>query len=401
MCLVVLTFAIGTDDFVIAGVLREIADDLHVSEASAGQLVTVFSVTYAISAPIAAVLTSRLPRKPVLVFGMIVFALMNLGAALAPSYGVLMVFRVLAAIAASLMTPAAFATAATLAPPGRAGRYMGTVATGLTFALVVGVPVGTWLGGEFGWRSTMVYVIGLACLVAIGLAAFMPKLPGAAPQPLRQRLAPLRRLPVLGALLAVTAGGASGLMALVYISPIAASLSNADSTQLSVLIAAGGIAGIAGAVLGGKGADRLGPERTLIIALSGQVAATALLAVIGWTWEAQVPIILVGILYAGWAIGGWAINSPSQLRLLKVSGDAGNEAVALNTSALYIGIAIAGLVGGLALEWRGGTGVLTASAVLGIVSLVVYMFSFWAGRRGTAESAANSHPVKESASDHT
>ncbi len=380
LCLLVLTFVIGTDDFVIAGVLREISADLEVSEALAGQLVTVFSVTYAVSAPVMAVLTARLPRRLLLIAGMFLFAVMNVGAALAPSYTVLMIFRVLAAITASLMTPAAFATAAMLAPPERVGRFMGTVATGLTFALVLGVPVGTWLGGSFGWRSTMVYVVGLAVLVAVGLAVFMPKLDATSPLPLKQRLSPLGRLPVLGALLAVTAGGASGLMALVYISPIASSLSGAGSSELSVLIAAAGIAGIGGAILGGRGADRLGPERTLMIALTGQITAILLLAAIGWLWDGRVSILLVGVLYAGWAIGGWAINSPSQMRLLKIAGDAGTEAVALNTSALYVGIAIAGLVGGIALYWYGGAGVLTASAALGLVSLVVYVFSFRAGR---------------------
>ncbi|MGH3802900.1 MAG: MFS transporter, partial [Pseudonocardiaceae bacterium] len=175
-CLLLLTFVIGTDDFVIAGVLLEIAKDLDVSVAAAGQLVTVFSVTYAISAPVMAVLTARLPRRAVMITGMLLFAAMNVGAALAPNFSVLMVFRVLAAITASMMTPAAFSTAATLAPPEKVGRYMGTVAIGLTLSLVVGVPVGTWLGGAFGWRSTMVFIVGLALVVAAGLALFMPTL---------------------------------------------------------------------------------------------------------------------------------------------------------------------------------------------------------------------------------
>ncbi|WP_158887099.1 MFS transporter [Amycolatopsis anabasis] len=375
-CLLLLTFAIGTDDFVIAGILKEIADDLDVSPAAAGQLITVFSVTYAITAPVMAVLTARLPRRTVLIAGMVVFAALNVGAALAPTYGVLMVFRVLAAITASAMTPAAFSTAASLAPPERIGRFIGTVATGLTFALVVGVPVGTWLGGTFGWRSTMVYVVGLSLVVAAGLALSMPRLAAAPPLTLKQRLSPLRTVPVLAGLVAMMAGGASGLMALVYISPIVRDLSDANSSQLSVLIAVVGIAGIAGAVLGGKGSDRLGPERTLMIALVGQVAATLLLAVLGWVWDGKVSIVLVGLLFACWGIGGWALNSPSQVRLTKVAGNAGTEALALNTSALYVGIAIAGAVGGVALSSNGGTGVLTASAILGLVSTAVFALSF-------------------------
>lgn len=397
LCLLLLTFVIGTDDFVIAGVLREIGTDLDVSAAAAGQLITVFSVTYAVAAPVMAVLTARLPRRAVMITGMLLFALMNVGAALAPNYPVLMIFRVLAAITASMMTPAAFSTAAALAPPAKIGRFMGTVATGLTGALVIGVPVGTWLGGAFGWRSTMVYVVCLALVVAAGLAIFMPKMDAAAPLALGQRLSPLRRTPVVAGLIAMVVAAASGLMAFVYIGPIAASLSKAGPTALGALIAALGIAGIAGAMLGGRGADRFGPEKTLMIALSGQVLATILLAGAGWLWDGRVSIVVVGLLFACWGVTGWALNSPSQMRLMKVAGDSATEAIALNTSAMYVGIAIAGLVGGTALTAGGATGVLTASAGLGVLGIAIFALSFRTGGTPRTADVSTASLVEETA----
>ena len=155
------TFAIGTDDFVIAGILPDIADDPAVSEAAAGQLVTVVSITYALAAPPLAVATARLPRKPMVVGGLSVFAAVNLVAAIAPSYAVLMALRVVAALIAAMVSPAVFGMAARLAAPDRDGRALGVVA-GLTVSLFIGVPLGSLLADTFGWRSTFVAVVGVA-----------------------------------------------------------------------------------------------------------------------------------------------------------------------------------------------------------------------------------------------
>lgn len=176
--LMLVTFAIGTDDFVIAGILPDIADDLAVSEAAAGQLVTVDSTTYALAALPLAVATARLPRKPMVVGGLSVFAAVNLVAAIAPSYAVLMALQVVAALIAAMVSPAVFGMAARLAAPGRDGRALGVVA-GLTVSLFIGVPLGSLLADAFGWRSTFVAVAGFSILVALSNARLLPRLPGA------------------------------------------------------------------------------------------------------------------------------------------------------------------------------------------------------------------------------
>src|SRR5690625_730226 len=144
--LTLVTFVFGTDDFIIAGILPEIARDQQVSEAAAGQLVTVFSITYALAAPPLAVATARLPRKPLLLAGLVLFAGLNLLTALAPGFAVLMALRVSAALVAAAISPAAFAMAARLAAPEQVGRAVGMVAAGLTISLFVGVPLGSLLG---------------------------------------------------------------------------------------------------------------------------------------------------------------------------------------------------------------------------------------------------------------
>lgn len=368
-CLLLVTFAVGTDDFVVAGVLPGIARDLEVGEPAAGQLVSVFSVIYALAAPVAAAATARLDRRVLLVLGLVLFALLNVGAAVAPSYGVLMLFRVLAAATAAALGPAAFGAAAALARPERVGRAIGTVAAGLTVALVVGVPFGTWLGASFGWRSTFWFVASLAAAVAAALPVFLPALPAGPRIQLARRIRLLGSPPVLLGVLGTAVGATGGLMTYTYIAPIARDLGGVDAHHLALLIVAVGVAGAVGTVMGGRATDRWGSGRTLLLTLAGQVAATTALAVIGLAGGG--PVLLVGLCYASWGFAGWAFNPPMNTRLLALARDAGTEAVALNTSALYVGIAAGGVLGGVALHAGGGPAVLLAATGIGLVTLVL------------------------------
>jgi len=370
------SFAIGTDDFVIAGVLREISQDLSVSEAAAGQLVTAFSVTYAVAAPLAAVALARLPRRTAMVTITLIFAALNVLAAVAPAYGPLLVIRILAAIAAAAVTPAAFAAAAMLAPPGRQGTYIGAVAAGLTVSLVVGVPIGTWLGGQFTWRATMLFVAALAVVAALGMLT-LPRAATPPPLRLRQRLAPLGRPAILVGLLGTAVAASGGLMFYSYIGPVSHHLSGAGAETLAVLIAVAGVFGIIGTMLGGRLTDLWGPERTLGASLALQVLATAAVAVVAVRLDpGAVPAAVVAVALALWAIGGWALNPAVQTRLLRLAGDAGTEVVALNSSALYVGIAVAGAAGGASLALSGPQAVPWAAAGLGTLALLLFLLAF-------------------------
>lgn len=367
-------FAIGTDDFVIAGILPDVAADLDVTEAAAGQLVTAFSLAYAVGAPVAAVVTSRWSRRTVMVTAMSFFAAGNLLAAVVDDFGTLLVVRILLALAAATVTPAAVATAASLAPNGRQGRYIGVVAAGLTVSLAAGVPMGTWLGGAFGWRSTMVFVAALAVLALLG----MVRLPVSVPPPavrLWSRLAPLRRPAIAVALVTVLIAASGGLMFYEYIAPVARALSGVGADGLAVMIAVTGVCGAVGTWIGGRATDRFGPERTTLVAVAfqaGAILSTGLLALsVG-----SIPVVLLGGLMAVWAMAGWAFNPAMYLRLIKLSGDAGAEVAGLNNSALFLGISAAGGIGGAVLAAWGATAVPMVSGLLSLVGLAMFALSF-------------------------
>src|SRR5690625_2367630 len=237
VCLTLITFVIGTDDFIIAGVLPEIAQDHRVSEAAAGQLVTVFSVTYALAAPPLAVATARLPRKAVVVSGLATFALLNLVTALAPTFGALMAFRVAAALVAAALTPAVFAMAATLASPDRVGRAIGFVAAGLTVSLFIGVPIGSLLGTAFGWRASFLAVALFPGVVLVASTSLLPRIPGAPEIGVRAQLRILSRPAVLTCVIGTAMGASGGLLVYSYIAPISRGLSGHGGTTLAVFIA--------------------------------------------------------------------------------------------------------------------------------------------------------------------
>ncbi|HEY8479018.1 MAG TPA: MFS transporter [Spirillospora sp.] len=368
--LLLATFAIGTDDFIIAGVLPEIASDLEVGEATTGQLVTVFSVTYAVAAPVLAVALARVPRRVLVVGGLAVFAVVNLVTAVAPSYPLLMALRVAAALVASAVSPAAFAVAGALAPPERTGRAIATVAAGLTVSLVVGVPAGSWLGATFGWRSTFTCVAVLTCLAVAATAATLPRLPRTPVVGVRARLVLLRRPPVLMCVLGTVVGASGGLMPYIYIAPVVHDLTGLDGGRVPAFIVVYGLAGAAGTAVGGRLTDRWGIDRALLGLLAVVVASTVTMTVVGLLGGGRAPVWALCLPLAVWGMAGWAYNPPMNARALQMAGEAGTEAVALNTGGLYVGIALAGAIGGGALSVTGGTGVLAAAAAIGVVNLV-------------------------------
>ena len=168
------SFAVGTGAYVVAGVLVDIAEDLSVSVATAGLLISVFAITFALASPLLVAATSSVARRRLVVGALILFALANVAAALAPSFSVLLLARVVAALGAAVFTPVASAVAAGLASPGMQGRALSVRTLGSTVAFLVGVPLGTVIGGYYGWQTSFLLVATLAALAALGAKVMLP-----------------------------------------------------------------------------------------------------------------------------------------------------------------------------------------------------------------------------------
>ncbi|MFI6498521.1 MFS transporter [Nonomuraea typhae] len=366
------TFTFATDDYVIAGVLPAIAADLGVSEAAAGQLVTVFSLAFALGAPVASVVAARLPRRRLIGGALLVFVAANWAAAFTESYPLLMALRVLAALAAAAVVPAAYAIATALAPEGRTGRYLALVMGGLTGSLALGVPIGTWVGGAFGWQATFGLGGALGVVALAAVYGTVPELPAAPAVPMGERLRPLARPPVLLGLLGIVAIVMGSMMVLTYLAPYLRDLAGVGAAELGWIFVLAGVAGFAGGHLGGRAADRWGADRALLAGVGGFTAVMAAFTVCWFVRPVPLPALLP--LLAIWAAVSWWIPPPAQTRLLAMAGSAGPQALALNSSAVYVGVSFGGALGGVLLEsW--GSAVLPAVAALVEVAALLLMWA--------------------------
>src|SRR5215471_3414225 len=182
------TFAIGTDGFVIAGILTSITHDLSVSLALAGFLVTAFSLVYALGSPVLAALTSSIARQHLLLLTLSVFILANVLAAGATSFLLLLLARMIAALSAALYTPSASTVAAALAPQEKRGQALSLVTAGLTIATVAGVPLGILISSQLSWRTTFLFVAMLGVIAFVGILAFFPSVANPPAVGLRKRI---------------------------------------------------------------------------------------------------------------------------------------------------------------------------------------------------------------------
>jgi predicted MFS family arabinose efflux permease len=369
--LAVAAFAIGTEAFVIAGLLPVIASDLQISLAATGQLVTAYALTYAVGSPILAVTFNNLDRRTVLTLALCCFIAGNLVAVLAGSFAVLLASRMLMAAGAGLCMPTALAVAVAIASPERRGRAIALVTSGMTIATVLGVPLGTWIGSHYGWRATFILVAGLGAVALAGLLFGLPRgLPRNAAT-LGQRLAVARHSAVLRALLVTAFWAMGGFTVFTYLAVPLHDL-GLGPTEIGLALLIFGVAAAIGNIAGGTLADRIGPVPTATLGLVTMMMALTLQSVtLKFAPPEYARTVLLGLIFF-WGIGGWAFYTGQVANLVHIEPHASMIALSLNASAMYLGFAAGGALGGIVLTalspndlgWVGGSSVATALAMV-------------------------------------
>ncbi|MFI6906880.1 MFS transporter [Nonomuraea sp. NPDC050394] len=368
-------FAVGTGMFVTAGLLPPISRDLQISVAAAGQLATVFALAYAILSPVLAALTARLPRKRLLVIALAVFILGNALTAIAPTYPLILATRVIAAAGAAMFTPTASGVANALTSPERRGRALALVMGGLSVSSAIGVPLGTWLGGAGGWRSTIWLVVALGVVGLIGVAVLVPEVVIPSSGRLRDRFAPLADRGVAAVLTTQLLIFSAGFTAYTYIGSLL-------DLSLPAVLWAWGLGGIIGNQLGGRLTDAYGPRRMVFL---GLVTVTVFLALIPVA-NLSLPIALVWAFL--WGTVGWLMAPAQQYRTVAAVPDSVPIGLGLLSSAQYAGLFVAGLTGGLALEWYGRAGVIILSTGLGVAAVLFTLATYRRAPAAVARAAS-------------
>jgi len=339
-------FAIGTEGFMIAGLLPALAHGLDVGLPAAGHLVTAFSLAYAIGAPVMAVLTAGFERRRVLTIAMGGVALGNLLAALAPRYAGLLAARLLLALSAGSFMPAASGFAATLGGTERRGRALSTVTTGLTLAIIAGAPLGVLVGQGFGWRATFFGVAGLAAFSLLGIAARLPRQPPGVMPGLGERLALAKRRDIFGMLVTSVLTVAGTFTVYTYLAAFMADVGGLGPQALAPVLLGFGVASAVGTQLSGSAADRWGARKTVVLG-----AGLALLAYLAFALSAALgparamPVLLPAILL--WGSASWGLITAQQARLVALAPALAPISLSMNASAIYLGSAVGAAAGAL------------------------------------------------------
>jgi predicted MFS family arabinose efflux permease len=367
-------FAIGTTEFVIVGLVPTIANDLGVSLPSAGLLVSLYAVGVAIGAPVLTALTGRWNRKVVLISLMGLFVMGNLLAWQAPSYETLILARILTGLAHGVFFSIGSMIATSLVSKDKEASAIAIMFTGLTVALVTGVPLGTWIGQHFGWRATFLVVSALGLIALIGSAILVPKnLKQSIPATFKEQLQVIVKPRLLLVYLMTILGYGGTFTAFTYLAPILEQQTGFAPSVIGLIMLVYGVSVAVGNIWGGKLADKRGPISALSIIFS---ALTIILLAFTFTMESKVAAVLTILIWGAFAFG----NVPGlQLYVVKQAKkhtpNAVDVASGLNIAAFNIGIALGSVTGGLVVEHMELKDTAWIGAVVSLLALIVTRYS--------------------------
>ncbi|MFD9561911.1 MFS transporter [Streptomyces sp. NPDC059994] len=369
LALAIGAFGIGTTEFVIMGLLPEVADTFDVTIPMAGYLVTGYALGVVLGAPLMTVLGTRISRKRMLMLLMGFFIVGNVLSAVAPVFGLMLAGRIVASLAHGAFFGIGSVVAADLVAPEKKAGAIAMMFTGLTVANVIGVPLGTLVGQQIGWRTTFFIVAALGVVGLLGVAKLVPDMPKAEGVRLRHEIAAFRNVQVLLAMAMTVLGFGGVFAAITYITPMMTHVTGYADGSVTWLLVLFGLGMVAGNLIGGRFADRaLMPM--LYVSLSGLAVVLALFTLTAHDKTASaVTVFLIGAL-------GFATVPPLQKRVLDQAAGAPTLASAVNIGAFNLGNALSAWLGGLVIagglgytapNWVGAT--LAASAVvLAVVS---------------------------------
>ncbi|MDP8633956.1 MFS transporter [Serratia marcescens] len=386
LALTISAFAIGTTEFVIVGLIPTIAEQLGVTVPSAGLLVTIYALGVAIGAPVLTALTSRIPRKLLLVGLMVLFTLGNLLAWQSPSYESLVVARLLTGLAHGVFFSIGSTIATSLVAKEKAASAIAIMFGGLTVALVTGVPLGTFIGQQFGWRETFLAVSLIGAVATLASVILVPsniKNQGCAG--VREQLKVLTH-PRLLLIYAITALGYGGVFTtFTFLAPMMQELAGFSAPTVSWILLAYGVAVAVGNIWGGKLADRHGAVRALSFIFA---ALAVLLLVFQFTASDSIAALLTVIVMGVFAFG----NVPGlQVYVVQKAAqytpNAVDVASGLNIAAFNIGIALGSVIGGQTVASLGLAQTPWIGALIVVVALLLVSFSGHLDKKSQLQTA--------------
>ncbi|WP_426989764.1 MFS transporter [Pseudarthrobacter sp. Y6] len=380
-------FGIGLTEFVIMGLLPEVAADFQVSEATAGWLISGYALAVVVGALVLTAVVTRFDRKPVLAVLLVLFIAGNLVSAIAPDYGMMVIGRIIAALAHGAFFGIGAVVAADMVAPTKKAGAIAIMFTGLTAANVLGVPFGTMLGQAAGWRSTFWAITVIGVIALAGILALVPKTGhgDTAPGTLRSELRAFRSGQVWLSILVTILGYGGMFGAFTYIAFTLTEVSGFAASTVPWLLIVFGVGLFAGNTIGGKAADR-NVDRTLVVVLSVLVVV-----LVGFALTAgnQVLTIASIVLMGGF---GFATVPGLQMRVMKYASSAPTLASGANIGAFNVGNALGAWLGGVTITaGLGYTSPIWAGAGITLLGLIVMIIAAAGAKRAVRRASADAN----------
>ncbi|RZN33746.1 MFS transporter [Bradyrhizobium sp. Leo121] len=364
------TFAIGMTEFVVVGLLPGIAADLGVSISAAGLLVSFYALSITLGTPVVSALTGALPRRGLAIGLMVIFTVCNLSAALAPNYSALLLSRIVMAVAHGVFFGVGAACATSLASKSRGGSAVAVMMGGLTVAMVIGVPIGSWIGQQFNWRTPFLVITALGTVAVFGLLWLLPReITYNQPAPFAAQLSLLgnRRLATMYLLTAV--GFGSTFVVFTFLSPLLTEVTGVPEESVNIALLLFGAATVAGNLAGGKLSDFAGTRNAMMVLLCGLIVSFFLLLLAIHNEVATFAVIAI------WGAFAFAIPPVMQAGVVatarEVAPDALGTASGFNIAAFNLGISGGSFIGGQLLEGPGLLMTPYASIAMAIIALLI------------------------------
>lgn len=367
--LAISTFVAGTVELVIAGILDMIASDLNVSVGAVGQLVSIFSLVFAFGAPVLIALTSKVERRKLLLISMLIFFIGNIVSIFSTNFTTLLIARIILASSCSIIVVVSITIAANTVSADLRGRAIGIIFMGLSASLVLGVPLGTVIGENFGWRMTFALVAALSIIPILGIIKFLPKVPPKPMVPLLQQIATLKNTKIASIQLASVLELAGHFTVYTYFTPLLQQTMGLSTNMISIVLLVFGIAGIIGGWIGGFASDKYGGAKTILTAL---VLFAASLFILPFATKSIGSLLVVVIIYGALV---WSLSPAVQNYIVKSDPVSSDIQIGLNTSFLHLGVALGSGFGGLLINNYPVTTNTWVGSIMVILALILASYS--------------------------
>ncbi|WP_339217260.1 MFS transporter [Paenibacillus sp. FSL W7-1332] len=365
--LALVSFLVGTSNYIISGILDRIAETLGTSVAAAGQLITVYSLAYAVGTPIFMALTAKMDRRKLLLYSLGLFIAANLLTFILSGFGLFIAARIITALGAGVVTVNALSIASKIASPGKQASAIANVTMGITASLIIGVPLGRMVASTFGWKAVFLAIAIVGVIAMLVIAAVFPRIQGDKPVPLIKQFALLKKPQVLVAL-AITffwLGGYS--LAYTYISPFLLEVTHLNDSLISAALFVFGIASLIGSKVGGYSADKRGIKYTLVSGMVLHVISLILLSLVGQSVIAVFAFLIL------WSFAAWSSAPAQQFNLVSLVPESSGVMLSLNSSMMQLAMAVGAGSGGLIVN-RVSLASITWFGVLGVLIAIIAVF---------------------------